>query len=138
MLIEKLKEEFLSFRKSGNKTLSLLCSTFIGELENQLKNGSPNTDDTFIKLAEKFIKNAKTIQTEASNSEITFLSSFLPQKLTENELGSVVINIISELKGDNKLVNMGVIMGLLNKKHPNCVDNTIAPKIINELLNNSQ
>lgn len=62
--------------------------------------------------ASDFEKGGRNDLFEQNQSEIKFLSQYLPEQMPDEELTALVQKVISETKGEN---NMGIIMGNVMK-----------------------
>jgi len=100
----------------------------IGELN---RKGKEFTDVEVIKELRKLEENAKMLNNQF---EIDVLANYLPQKLSDNDVKTIVENIIID-NNITSIRDMGKIMGML-KVHPSSslIDNSIASKYIREIL----
>ena len=98
------------------------------------------TLDTEIKILKRLVKQRKESATiykdqgredlfTIEQEEIEVISQFLPQQLSEAEIGKVIAKIISET-GATSVKEMGKIMGLANKELAGKADG----KLIGELV----
>lgn len=101
MLIERIRTQQLAARKSGGSFAAAL-TTLLSEASMIGKNDGnrPTTDAEVVAVVKKFIKNLdETIQAIESRgglatpqiTERAFLSTFLPQQLTEVDLRDIAI-----------------------------------------------
>jgi len=123
----------------------LLLTTLYSEASMIGKNlgNRESTDQEVLQVIEKFIKGANEIQTillknnkDASNvdNEIKVLSKYLPQKMSREELESVVRDIIDALKDINSEVQIGKVMSVLKNSYGGTYDGKIASEIVRKEL----
>ncbi len=72
---------------------------------------------------------------DQNKAEITFLESFLPMQLTEEELSSIVQSAIIE-SGAASLSDMGKVMKVIMPKIKGQASNDAVSKMVKRLLNN--
>ena len=120
--IDEIKTEYLQARKSGNKIVKDLLSTFIGEYDNQSVDAEGG-DQLVEAIAKKMTKSAETIGSEASLSEIRILSKYLPNTASLEE--------VKHFLKDMDLTLGGRLIGMA-KKHFN---GNVDPKTVNEAIN---
>ena len=67
--------------------------------------------------------------------KIELLMEYMPKQLTENEIESIVLDTIKELKLPLEMKSMGRIMGVLKKQLGDTVDSSLLSKVVkNKLL----
>lgn len=70
---------------------------------------------------------------EREEAEIVIIRSFMPQQLSDSEIGEVIDGLIEKL-GASDIKDMGKIMGVLKGQYAGRVDMTKAGKIAKEKL----
>jgi len=141
MLINKIKSDALEARKVRKTDTATLLTTLYSEASMIGKNAGnrESTDQEVLQAIEKFIKNANEVKEillknnkDVSNveNEIKVLSKYLPQKMSYNELESVVRDIIEALKDINSEVQMGKVMSVLKNSYGGTYDGKIASEIV--------
>jgi len=141
-ILEQIKKDNLKARKEKNKELSRVLTTLVGEIESVGKNnGNRETnEEEAIKVIEKFKKNASQTYNlmlekqegkvaEGYSKEIDIYESYLPKKMTKEELEKVVKDII-----ENGKTQMGQIMGELSKAYKGKYDGKMASEIVKKVL----
>jgi len=139
--LSKIKKDNLKARKDRNKFLSKILTTLVGEIEAVGKNNGnrETTEAETLKVLEKFKKNAEQTCNLMSDSgadskelieEISVYESYLPQKMTEEELTELIKDIISH----DSDVNIGKVMGFLNKQYSGKFDGSLASSITKKLI----
>lgn len=88
------------------------------------------TDDQVISVIRKMIKNAEMMGNE---SEISILSTYLPQLLGEKQLETLIAGIISINKYTD-IKDMGKVMGELKQKYGSTYDGKMASVIVRKML----
>lgn len=121
--IEKIKLDYLAARKSNNTVVKNLLSTFIGEYDNQSKDGKGvNSDELVHIIAKKMIKSAELVGTETAQEEINILNTYLPQMASREE-------VLEFLKNQDMSLG-GRLIGLA-KQHFN---GNVDPNLVKELI----
>jgi len=142
--LSKIKEDNLKARKERNKFLSGILTTLVGEIEAVGKNNGnrETTEAETLKVLEKFKKNAEQTCNLMSDSgadskeletyieEISIYQSYLPQKMTEEELTELIKDIVSH----DSDINIGKVMGFLNKQYSGKFDGSLASSIARKLI----
>jgi uncharacterized protein len=129
-MIKKLKHDLLQHRKNKETNKALILSTLIGEIETlQSRDKSKSlTDGDIIKMIDKTIINTKErLQYRADEQgelEVLLLSSYLPKRLTEEE--------IKKIKIDNGFTSAKELMPFLKANYDGLYDGKLASKIANE------
>lgn len=139
-LLNKIKEDQLSFRKSGDKEKAATLTYLLGILSQKKE----SSDADVISLIKSTIKSTKTSLEKHDDpevvakalatyqSEFTFLETYLPQVLTDGE----VIDFFSNMVDNGDKLTKGS-MGKLNlyaKSQGKLVDNNVASVILNAYL----
>ena len=144
MIIEQIKKEQLEARKAKNTIKTNLYTTLLGEIQTAVigtsnsvstKQDNNVTDDVVIKVINKFIKNIKeTLSLRpddfTANTELTLLETFLPQKLSEEELKQIVANLKIAAGAKTGGALLGFVMGELKKSYPNLYDSSIVRTLV--------
>ena len=134
MLIDQLKADMLAARKASDKARLTLLSTVVGELTANatVVNGEKTvTDEAAIATLRKFVKNLEEMVkiNPSAQFEIDVLSAYLPQMLSEDEIRSIVQNLIN-----NGAANMGQVMAALKANHAGLYDGKMASTIAKKEL----
>ncbi len=144
MIIEQIKKEQLEARKAKNTIKTNLYTTLLGEIQTavigtsnsvDVKQTNNITDDVVIKVINKFIKNIKeTLSLRpddfTATTELTLLETFLPQKLSEEELKQIVANLKIAAGTKTGGALLGFVMGELKKGYPNLYDASIVRTLV--------
>ena len=146
-LLAQIKKQQLQARKDKNTLMAQSLTTLIGEAEMVGKNDGnrSSTDAEVIAVIKKFIKNideAKsaadkgnmTEKSQALQAEKDLLNSFLPKQLSEEEIRTIIGNIVNQL-GEKSPKMMGKVLGSLKESHAGLYDGALASKVAKELLN---
>lgn len=132
MLYETLKKDMLTARKNKESDKSTWISALIGELQ---RGGGKEFDDTQVLALLK--KNVQTLKEnlkvspnhEPTQKEIEFLSAYLPQQMTDEEIRAAVKALIAE--GAD---NIKGVMSCMQSRHGGLYDGRAAAAIIKEEL----
>lgn len=144
-LLEDIKKEQMVMRKAKRTPEVGILTLLIGET---LKVGKDNgnrlpTDEEVVAVIKKFIKNCNDNMSvsdpsseffQKSQSEVEYLSKFLPRQLSENEIRAFVLDEIDSAGGVPNMKMMGSIMKSLTTKFPGQVDGKEASKIVRGTL----
>jgi len=143
-ILSQVKKDNLKARKEKNRELSKILTTLVSEIEIIGKNnGNRETNEVeTIRVIEKFKKNAEQTCTFISKSnasskelepyieEISIYESYLPKQMSQEELSSIIKDIVS----NDSNTNIGKIMGILKNKYNGMYDGKMASKIIKESI----
>ena len=144
MIIEQIKKEQLEARKAKNTIKTNLYTTLLGEVQTAVigtpgsvstKQDNNVTDDIVIKVINKFIKNIKeTLSLRpddfTATTELTLLETFLPQKLSEEELKQIVANLKIAAGAKTGGALLGFVMAELKKSYSNLYDASIVRTLV--------
>ena len=148
-LIEnKYKEAIRSKNTSEIKTLRLVKSAIKDKdiAARSINNNKEIQDSEILSLLQNLIKQRKdSIESfkvasrndliEKEQAEIDLISQFLPKQLNDEEIESVIREIIKS-NGFNSVKDMGKLMNLVKTKYSGSIDMAMVGKIAKSLLNN--
>lgn len=151
-LREKIEKKYVEAVKSKNieaaNTLRLIKSAIKDkDIENRTnKSVSKDSDQQILSVLQNLVKLRKdSIDSfkiakrddliAKEEYEITLISQFLPQQLTQEETEKIIINIIKE-ENLSSLKDMGSLMNILKKDHSGSIDMSLAGKIAKTILKN--
>ena len=80
-----------------------------------------------------FVKSGRTDLIENLNREIEILLGYLPEQLTESEIGKIVEDTIQEV-GACTMKDMGKVMGVIAQKVKGRADNKIVSNFVKQKL----
>lgn len=123
---EKIRHDLTTAIAERNSELTNFLKSVVGEYGRQAKKDLSDAES--ITLLKWMYGNAEIM---GNVFEMNYLSQFLPKKLNESEIKSIVETIISE-NNISSMKEMGKIMSAL-KQFPG-VDNALASKIVKERL----
>lgn len=123
---EKIRQDLTTAIAERNSELANFLKSVVGEYGRQAK--KELSDAESITLLKWMYGNAEIM---GSDFEMNYLAQFLPKKLNEDEIKSIVETIISE-NNISSMKEMGKIMSAL-KQFPG-IDNALASKLIKERL----
>lgn len=125
---ERINQDLKLAMLAKNDEKKTFLRVIIGELN---RKGKEFSDAEVIKELRKLEENAKML---GNQFEIDVLANYLPQKLSDNDVKTIVENIIID-KNITSIRDMGKIMMML-KNHPSSslIDNAVASKYIKEIL----
>lgn len=140
-LKEKINADFMEAYKSKDMEKKNFLGVLKGAIQTQEGKQIESTDENVLKVIKTFEKGInETIESKTKiGSDIsqqllekTYLEIYLPTLMSDDEIRSIVKEIISR-DGVNR--NQGVLMGLFNKEQKgNAFDNKTVSKIILEEL----
>lgn len=143
---EKIQKDLASAMKAKNETELSALRSIKAAILNEKSNGAHHelTDDDVVKLMQKLSKQRQEsadIYKSANRPELAekelnekeVIDRYLPKMMDENELGSAIDEIVSEL-GATTIKDMGKVMSSLRVAHPNRFDGGVAAKLIKSKL----
>lgn len=143
-ILQEIKNDQLSARKSGNKIAALVLTTLISECEVVgKKNNREPTDEETISTIKSFLNNLDIVITSFAGTtdprvltacaERDLLKMYLPHQLSEEQLTTIITGYF-DILGEKNIKQMGKIMGMLKTEYPGQFDGGLASKITKELL----
>jgi uncharacterized protein YqeY len=137
MIFDQMKSDLTTARKERDNAKALILSTALGEMSSKavmVDGQKVISNELALSTIKKFIKGIDESlaivpdDTKLQNEKVV-LSAYLPQMLSNEELTKIIQDAI-----DDGHANMGGIMGVLKKNHPNLYDGAIASSIAKTLL----
>lgn len=130
MLYETMKKDRIAAMKAKDKALKDTLTTFIGDLDSEEKRGTTIDDSMVIARLKKSIQNAKDNHDLTNDpkflDEISIYESYLPKQLSDDELSTVIDEI---LNGKDK-PNIGIVMKELKAEYDGQFDGKVASSLI--------
>ena len=149
LLIDKLREDFLQYRKDRNEAASKLLSLVVSEADKVGKaDGSRKpTDAEVIQVIKKMINANKEViklikpaeegsgkeNSDVFKAENKILNQYVPQQMTEEEIRETIDLIIVD-EGMEDMKSLGLVMSIMKREHTGLYDGKIASQIAKELL----
>lgn len=142
---EKIANDLKNAMKSGDKfTLSVLRMLKSAMQLESINKKQELTDDDVIAVIKRQVKSRKDSIAEYQkynkeeevlklNQEISVLSNYLPEEMTEEEIVKVIDEVFAELK-PSSMKDMGNVMKVVNTKITNA-DMSLVSKLVKERLN---
>ncbi len=142
---EKIAIDLKNAMKSGDKfTLSVLRMLKSAMQLESINKKQELTDDDVIAVIKRQVKSRKDSIAEYQkynkeeevlklNQEISVLSNYLPEEMTEEEIVKVIDEVFAELK-PSSMKDMGNVMKVVNTKITNA-DMSLVSKLVKERLN---
>ena len=119
--IEQIRKDLLFTLKNKDYLAKDLLRTFVGEYENQAKNGKSG-DELVHEIAKKMIKSAETIGDDKAKQEIEILEQYLPEMASKEE--------IIEFLRDKDLSLGGRLIGMAKQHFSGNVDPALVKQTI--------
>ena len=144
-LISSIQEEVKISLKSGDKFKASTLRLIVSELKLEEKNkASEITSEESVTIMARMIKQRKDsiTQFESANrlelaqkekDEIGIIQTFLPEQISDEDLSSLIEEIIKET-GAESIKDMGKVMGALKPRIVGKADPGIASSIVKKLL----
>lgn len=141
---QEIKNKQLMARKEKKEITSSLLTTLIGEISMIAKNdGNREVNDVDVGVViKKFLKGIEeniVILTKRGDDVTKFqlekeiLMEFMPKQLNEEELKTIISDLIKELKLVD-IKGLGLIMKNMKVKYENQYDSNMVSRIVKELL----
>ena len=140
-----IEENVKTSMKERNKEKTLTLRMAISEFKKEeIDRQEDLTEEDSIRIIQRMIKQRKESMSqfidagrdelaEKEEAEITILKEFLPEQLSEEEITSIVLEVISET-GSTEPADMGKVMGALKSKIQGNADMGLVSKIVKENL----
>lgn len=85
-------------------------------------------------VIDEFLKGDREDLAEEAKEEIAVLEKYLPEQLSEEELKTIISDVISET-GASSMKDMGKVMGIVNPKVKGRADGKTVSQIVKSFLN---
>ena len=134
----------VSLKKRDKETTSALRLAISELKKEEIDKQIELEDEQVIKILQRMIKQRKDSYTQFSDAgrnelaekeqkEIDILSEFLPEQLSEEELSSMVLEVVKEIGAEGPQ-DMGKVMGSLKQRIQGNADMGLVSKIVKETL----
>lgn len=134
-LREKIDNDLKTARKEQNKEVVSFLRVLKGEIQRAESPSTPMSDVEITKIITKITKNLSQVNTEESKREMEFLSKYLPEPLTEEEIKSLIDDICLNFTEPLTMRDMGSIMSKFNEKYSGQADNRIVSQLVKSKIN---
>ena len=143
--INSIKEDMYAAMKSGDKNTIQALRTLLAKLKDkQINLQRALRGDECISLiktlvkqrneaAALYIKANRTTLADKEMREIDILNRYLPKMMQENQIRSLIAEVIIEV-GAVKISDIGKVMPIVMKRGKGSIDGKLANNIIRELL----
>ena len=135
MLIDKIKKDYLSAMKDGNKEKKLILSTLIGEIQRKeptiIDNVKTWTDEQVIKVINNLVESNKET---GKLDENEIISIYLPTKKSVEEMKEIIVSHITE-NNYSGIKDMGKVMNFLSSNYTGLYDGKEISNIVKITLN---
>lgn len=144
-LFNKLQEEMKKALKSGEKDRLSTIRMLISEVKKvQIDSKKELSDEDIISILQKYLKQRKEAYNQYLSAgredlankellEIGIVQEFLPQPMSEEELGSVVEQVITEV-GATSIKDMGKVVKLVLERVKGRAEGSVVSRIVKEKL----
>ena len=144
-IYKKIKTDIVAALRGKDKPVLTALRTLDAAILKIVKDkGREINDDLTVEVLKKSIKDIETSKTYAvdagrqdlidqADSEISILSEYLPQTLSEEETEAAVVEAISALGATTKK-DMGKVMGYLKSKVGSQIDMSLTSKLVGSKL----
>lgn len=134
-LRERIDNDLKTARKEQNKEVVSFLRVLKGEIQRAESPSTPMSDVEITKIITKITKNLSQVNTEESKREMEFLSKYLPEPLTEEEIKSLIDDICLNFTEPLTMRDMGSIMSKFNEKYSGQADNRIVSQLVKSKIN---
>tara|TARA_B100001250_G_C19545732_1_gene676698 strand:- start:273 stop:716 length:444 start_codon:yes stop_codon:yes gene_type:complete len=144
-LLKSITDEMYLSMKSGNKDKANTLRTLISKLKDQqIKSRKDISDEETLKIIKTLVKQRKESAeiyskagreelAEKENFEISILSNYLPKLMSDEDVLSLIKEIIDETNAKD-LSDIGKVMPLVMQRGKGKVDGKIANRVLRSLL----
>ena len=134
-LRERIDIDLKTARKEQNKEIVGFLRVLKGEIQRAESPSTPMSDSEITKVITKITKNLSQVNTEESKREMEFLSEYLPEPLTEDEIKSLIDDICLNFTEPLTMRDMGSIMSQFKEKCSGQADNRIVSQLVKSKIN---
>ena len=144
-IVDKIQHDLHEAMKKKEKEKTNTLRNIIGKLKYKIiEKGEEITEQEEIKVIQSLAKQRKdSIEmykkgersdlVEIESTELSIISEYLPQALSEEEVKSLVKDFVEE-SGAQSIADLGKIMPIIMKKGAGRVNGKLAQKILREIL----
>jgi len=144
-LLKSITNEMYLSMKSGNKDKANTLRTLISKLKDQqIKSRKDISDEETLKIIKTLVKQRKESAeiyskagreelAEKENFEISILSNYLPKLMSDEDVLSLIKEIIDDTNAKD-LSDIGKVMPLVMQRGKGKVDGKIANRVLRSLL----
>lgn len=144
-LLKSITDEMYLSMKSGNKDKANTLRTLISKLKDQqIKSRKDISDEETLKIIKTLVKQRKESAeiyskagreelAEKENFEISILSNYLPKLMSDEDVLSLIKEIIDDTNAKD-LSDIGKVMPLVMQRGKGKVDGKIANRVLRSLL----
>ena len=129
-LKEQINADFITAFKAKDLDKKNFLGILKGEIQLAESKEGYDGEKTNLSIVKKMAKSLKTTGDADSLRELTYIEGYLPSLMSEEQIRTVVQQIIVDTGG----ANMGQIMGAFTKEHKGKADNSLVSKIVREEL----
>lgn len=145
MLIDKIRQDMMDARKSGEKDKAVILSVLITEADKIGKDDGnrQTTDEEVIRIAKKMVAgNSEMIKisndtdrdpSQYEDENVVF-NQYLPKQMTEEKLRFTISEFVALIDPDERKKAMGTVMKYLKEEFTGLYDGKMASKIVKEEL----
>lgn len=146
-MFEKITKDLTEAMKNKDSFKLSVLRMLKSSLKNEeINKKAPLTDDEVLAVVKKQVKMRKDSKEEyisynredlaaSLEEEIKILSSYLPAELSEDELNTIIDNIIAELKPEG-IKQMGMVIKAVSQKCGVSADMKVVSALVKEKLGN--
>ena len=144
-ILDKINQDLVNAQKSKDTVTVSTLRLLLADVKNaQIEKGSELTDEEIINQIQRNTKNRKEsidAYNQANRSdlvkketqELGVLQKYLPKQLSQDEIGKIVDEIISE-SGASSAGDVGKVMGQVMAKVSNRADGSMVSEIVKNKL----
>ena len=138
-LIEQVQEDVNAALKAGERERVHALRLIASELQKAAKEGADETEvlqrerKRRLEAAEAYREGGRGEQAEAEEREAEIISSYMPEQLSDDELGAIVGDAVAE-SGASSQNEMGKVMSLVMPKVKGRADGKRVSAVVREKL----
>ena len=134
-LRERIDSDLKTARKEQNKEIVGFLRVLKGEIQRVESPSTPISDSEITKVITKITKNLSQVNTEESKREMEFLSEYLPEPMTEEEIQALIDDICLNFTEPLTMKDMGSIMSQFKEQCSGQADNRIVSQLVKSKIN---
>lgn len=124
-LLDEIKKGIISAMKTNNPVKRDILRLIKGEVE---RGGKHATDEFILKTIKKVIDGLNETKGDNYEEQLSYLEGFLPKQLTEEEIATLVTELIAEKSFSGKK-DLGLVMRHFKENYSGQYDGTIVSKV---------
>jgi uncharacterized protein len=144
-LKERINADYMTaFRARGATVRDTLAKNLLSVIKGEIQTIEKNdkienmSDEDVMKILNKTVKNLKETSVNFPSAqideELSIIESYLPKKMSEDEIKVAVDEIIASMRTTLTIKEMGKVMGQFNSKYAGLADGKLVSQVVKDAL----